>query len=176
MGHYGNLYLSGTSFNENWNNSFIVKKEVTNTSTRIQGIPDVSMIDTDPEGLALEHVRKEVLDYYNFVAVTERWTESMAVLKMLLPGVQYSDLIVLRTKERGTFVSHGRSCRYVPNHSELTDSIQAYLDVPYRSTNPDYLLYAAVNRSLDLTIESIGRDRVDHGVRDLLSTICTRRL
>ena len=133
-----------------------------------QGIPDPSIITTNPEHLALEHVRREVLDYYNFVAVTERWTESMVVLKLLLPGVLYSDLIVLRTKEKGAFVRHGlHSCAYIPDISSPPDRIQTYLDGPFRDTNPDYLLYAAVNRSLDMTIERLGRERVEEGVRQI---------
>jgi len=135
-----------------------------------QARPSASMMETDLERLAFDYVRKEVLEYYNFVAVTERWAESMAVLKFLLPGVQYSDLIVLRTKERGSFVRHGLdSCAYIPYVSKVPDPIQTYLDGPYRDTNPDYLLYAAVNQSLDLTIERIGRGRVEHGVRQIQS-------
>jgi hypothetical protein len=129
------------------------------------GIPDNSIIETNPEQLALEHVQREVLDYYNFVAVTERWAESMVVLKMLLPGVLYSDLIVLRTKERGSFVPFGGMCKFIPVVTSIPDRIQTYLDGPFRDTNPDYLLYAAVNRSLDMTIESLGRERVVEGVR-----------
>ena len=133
-----------------------------------QGIPDNSIIITNPDYLALEHVRREVLDHYNFVAVTERWAESMVVLKLLLPGVQYSDLVVLRTKERGAFVRHGlHSCAYIPDVPSPPDRIQTYLDGPFRDTNPDYLLYAAVNRSLDMTIERLGRHRVEEGVRQI---------
>jgi hypothetical protein len=41
------------------------------------------------------------------------------------------------------------------------------LQTTYRKNNPDYLLYAAVNRSLDLTIDLLGRGRVEKGVRQL---------
>jgi hypothetical protein len=131
-----------------------------------QGIPDHSIVQINPEILALEYVRREVLDYYNFVAVTERWAKSMVVLKLLLPGVLYSDLIVLRTKERGAFVRHGlHSCAYIPDISSTPDRIQTYLEGPFRDTNPEYLLYAAVNRSLDMTIDRLGRARVEEGVQ-----------
>jgi len=163
VGFYGNLYLHGTSFADHDN----VSSRYQETMNASLGIPDNSMIETNPEQLALEHVRREVLDYYNFVAVTERWAESMAVLKLLLPGVLYSDLIVLRTKERGSFVPQGHSCKFIPIVSSLPDRIQTYLDGPFRDTNPDYLLYAAVNRSLDMTIENLGRDRVENGVRQI---------
>ena len=163
VGYYGNLYEHGTSFAENVN----VSLRYQGTMNATMGIPDTSIIETNPEHLALEHVRREVLDYYNFVAVTERWAESMAVLKMLLPGVQYSDLVVLRTKERGSFVPYGRLCKFIPIVSSLPNRIQAYLDGPFRETNPDYLLYAAVNRSLDMTIDSLGRERVEEGVRQI---------
>jgi hypothetical protein len=157
VGYHGNLFRSRSDISSihdtNWNGT--------------RGIPENSLIETDPNQLALTHVRREVLDYYDFVAVTERWTESMAVLKLLLPGVHYSDLVVLRTKGRGSFVPHGQSCKYIPMVSTISDRIQMYLDGPFRETNPDYLLYAAVNRSLDLTIESLGRHRVENGVRQI---------
>ena len=160
VGFYGQLYLHGTS-------TVNVSSRYSGQNHSSMGIPDNSIITTNPEHLALEHVRREVLDYYNFVAVTERWVESMAVLKLLLPGVRYSDLIVLRTKERGSFVPHGHSCKFIPVVSSLPDRIQTYMDGPFRDTNPDYLLYAAVNRSLDMTIETLGRDRVQDGMRQI---------
>ena len=158
---FGNLYQPDTSFPKTINVSSRFR-EMMNAS---MGIPDNSIIETDPERLALEHVRREVLDTYNFVAVTERWAESMAVLKMLLPGVLYSDLVVLRAKERGGFVPFGTVCKFIPVVTSIPDRIKSYLDGPFRDTNPDYLLYAAVNRSLDMTIESLGRERVEEGVR-----------
>ena len=158
---FGNLYQPDTSFPKPVNLSSRFR-EMMNAS---MGIPDNSIIETDPERLALEHVRREVLDTYNFVAVTERWAESMVVLKLLLPGVLYSDLVVLRTKERGSFVPFGKRCKFIPVVTSIPDRIKSYLDGPFRDTNPDYLLYAAVNRSLDMTIESLGRERVEEGVR-----------
>jgi hypothetical protein len=41
------------------------------------------------------------------------------------------------------------------------------LETAYRQNNPDYLLYAAVNRSLDLMIAKLGRQRIEEGVRQL---------
>lgn len=131
--------------------------------------PEDSMIESDPERWAVEYIQNQVLQHYDFIAVVERWIESMAVLKLMLPDVQYSDVIALRVKERGSYVSHLDDCKYNPPHRTMDSSpiVQSYLQGPFRQTNPDYLLYAAVNRSLDLTIDRLGRERVEEGVRQI---------
>jgi hypothetical protein len=124
-----------------------------------------SIVTEDPHKLAFVHVQEQVLQFYDFVAVTERWEESMVVLKYLL-NIEYSDLIVLKAKESGGYAKKGRNCRYVPKATS-SSSAQLYLETAYRQNNPDYLLYAAVNRSLDLTIAKLGWQRIEEGVREL---------
>ena len=144
------------------------KASFDNKTDSSMGVPSNAMIQNNPDKLAFQHIQKEILAFYDFIAVTERWMESMAVLKLLLPELQYSDLIVLRVKESGGYVAVHQGCKFLSKPpSRPPPVIEAYLNGPFRETNPDYLLYAAVNRSLDLTIETLGRQRVDDGVRQI---------
>lgn len=135
----------------------------------LAGLPNSIIVD-NPQKLAYEHIQKQVLQFYDFVAVTERWQESMVVMKMLMGvNVQYTDFVVLKAKEAGTKSNKNqkkKTCNYIPV-ATTTPEIDQYLETTYRQNNPDYLLYAAVNRSLDLTIDILGRERVEEGVRHL---------
>ena len=161
--HQGNLYLA-----DNDSNPHNPRFDEFNT-TNVAGYPEISMIITDPETLAVEYIQNQVLQHYDFIAVVERWVESMAVLKLLLPEVQYSDVIAVRVKEKGSYASHHDACKYNPPLRDMDSSpvVQSYLQGRFRQSNPDYLLYAAVNRSLDLTIDRLGRERVEEGVRQI---------
>jgi hypothetical protein len=56
--------------------------------------------------LASEHYIQELLDlqWYNFVAVTKWWEESMAVLKLFHNDhVDYADLNILKSKASGRY-------------------------------------------------------------------------
>ncbi len=162
--HEGNLF-----WNPHASRSGTKESGISDWNNLSSGLPENSIIPLDLATLAFEHIQKEVLQFYDFLAVTERWMESMAVLKLLLPHVQYSDVIALRVKERGSYVSNLEHCKYIPFSSTSIPSprIQAYINGPFQDTNPDYLLYAAVNRSLDLTIEVLGKRRVDEGIRQI---------
>jgi hypothetical protein len=124
-----------------------------------------SMVSNDPHKLGFEYIKEHVLQWYDFIAVTERWEESMVVMKLLLnEDLEYADFVVLKSKASGSFA--GKTCHYVPI-ATTPPEVAEYLQTTYRKNNPDYLLYAAVNRSLDLTIDLLGRGRVEKGVRQL---------
>jgi hypothetical protein len=127
---------------------------------------DNSIVTKDPETLAFEHIQKRVLQWYDFVAVTERWEESMVVMKFLL-NLEYADMIVLKSKESGGYAGSwaDRVCRKIPK-ATASPAAQEYLQTKFRQSNADYLLYAAVNRSLDLTIELLGEERIEDGLRE----------
>jgi hypothetical protein len=132
---------------------------------------DNSIVSNDRRKLAFEYIQEQVLQWYDFIAVVERWEESMVVMKLLLnEDLEYADLVVLKAKGSGSW-SHPKldrsECLYVPKSTTSPD-IEEYLQTTYRQNNPDYLLYAAVNRSLDLTIDLLGRQLVEDGVRQFL--------
>jgi hypothetical protein len=142
-----------------------------------------SIVTDDPHTLAFDYIQEQTLQWYDFIAVAERWDESMVVLKLLLSSnstttttttndtdtidLEYADFVVLKSKGSGAFSRpqfDKHTCLYVPK-STTSPKIDDYLQTTYRQTNPDSLLYAAVNRSLDLTIDWLGRALVQDGVR-----------
>ena len=116
-------------------------------------------------------LRQKILEQYDFIGVTERMAESLAVMTILW-DLDPTDVIVLSAKQSS--VSNGESYddgRYqntcfkmIPapkNMSDLQPSMAQYLQSKeYIERNPDFLLYYAAHKALDRTIEAIGRDKV----------------
>ena len=128
-----------------------------------------------------------VMSQYDFIAVVERMPESLVVLKYLL-GMEWQDLVVLPAKQSGTWYlgegerSKSQQLRHHDHHhhhrsSKLhcvplikpytTPPVDEYIATHFVQDNWDYYLYAAANRSLDRTIDSLGRSRVEQGVQQL---------
>ncbi|KAL3918744.1 MAG: hypothetical protein SGILL_004089, partial [Bacillariaceae sp.] len=113
-----------------------------------------------------------VMQQYNFIGLVERMEESLAVMKLLW-NLEVGDLIVLSAKQSGGYDDgrHQNTCVKIvkpddyfhrdPKGQQLYDRIQTYVEVDYRHNNLDYQLYQAVNASLDMTIDQLGRDVVD---------------
>jgi hypothetical protein len=118
-------------------------------------------------GVLRERVQAVILDY-DFVAVTERMDESLVALQLLM-GLRLGDILLTSSKVGGTF---SRTSPTAPACIEIQKSfiskrVKEYLasDEWYAKNYGDYLLYAAANRSLDLTIEGLGRDRFEGALR-----------
>ena len=97
---------------------------------------------------------------YDFVAVTERLDESLVVLQLLL-DLPDEAIVVLDSKRAGGLddgAFKGRCHRILPSFT--TPDVDRYVAKDYRAANADYLLHAAAVRSLDRTIDALGRDRV----------------
>ena len=61
-----------------------------------------------------------------------------------------------------------RQCRPIPTATVYLDMKQWFYSDEFEAyTEADVLVYKAVNKSLDLTIDSLGRDKVEKAVRDL---------
>jgi Sulfotransferase family len=113
----------------------------------------------------------KILDRYDFIGVTERMDESFVVLAMIL-GVPISDVLYLNAKISGGFddgsggnPEEGHICTYlVP--SFLSRGMAHRLDSEdwKNKSHWDEVLYKAVNVSLDLTIDRLGRERVANNV------------
>jgi hypothetical protein len=92
-----------------------------------------------------------------------------------------TDVIVLSSKRSGGYDDGGggnNECVVIPPPTlELTVGLRRYFQTQHQVWNADYLLYHAVNRSLDRTIEMIGRDRIEETVRLIrhLQTIAEAR-
>lgn len=106
-----------------------------------------------------------ILDDYDFIGITERLDESLVVLQIIL-GLDIGDTLYLSAKaKQGAYVyvrgSGGSRC-IQEEKSFVSPGMKTYF-----ATNEwqdhvagDTLLYNAANRSLDRTIDQIGREKV----------------
>jgi hypothetical protein len=104
-----------------------------------------------------------ILRTFDFIGVTERIDESFVVLMMIL-HLRMSDILYLSAKSKGGFDDGGgrtdNVCTYIWP-SFVSNGVQQYLNSTEwkEIVRYDTLLYQAVNRSLDLTIDELGRDQ-----------------
>jgi Galactose-3-O-sulfotransferase len=101
-----------------------------------------------------------LFDDIQFIGITERMDESIVALSMIL-NVSLGDVLYLKNnKAAGDFSRHARRniCNYIipsfvsPRMREYCAS-QEWQDMVYW----DHLIYQVANRSLDLTIDALGR-------------------
>lgn len=104
----------------------------------------------------------EVMQQYDFLVVVERMQESLVVLQLLL-GLNTTDILYLSSKLSGDY-----SYNYQPHpgchkltKATISPAVNAHLssNLWYAQNYQDYVLYKAANRSLDLTIDTLGRTR-----------------
>ena len=104
-----------------------------------------------------------ILRTYNFIGVTERMDESFVVLMMLL-RLKIADILYLSAKTRGGYDDAGgksvKTCTYIWPSFVSTGMKEYFSSKEWRERiRYDVFLYEAVNRSLDLTIDQLGRER-----------------
>jgi Galactose-3-O-sulfotransferase len=110
----------------------------------------------------IEEVIAKVLRDYDFIGILERMDESLVVLSLIL-NVPITDVLYLKAKGSGGFDDgrYNRKCTYIiPPY--VSPSMQSYFlsrTWKDRIFGDDYL-YELVNKSLDLTIDEIGKDLV----------------
>lgn len=111
-------------------------------------------------------VANDIIRQYDFIAVTERMEESAVALAMIL-GIPLADVLFLKAKGQGGYDDAGGTgtCTYI-TPSFVSPGMRKYFDsdVHQDMVQFDYLLYQAANRSLDLTIASLGRERFQHNL------------
>lgn len=108
----------------------------------------------------ISEIVQDILDDYNFIAVTERMDESLVALQMLM-NLSTKEILYTHSRGSGTF-SNGppdRPCIYIPP-SFLTPTMEEYFqsDEWESVIKADLLLWNAAQASLDLTIESLGKE------------------
>jgi hypothetical protein len=113
-----------------------------------------------------------ILNNYNFIGITERLDESLVVLMMQL-DLKIADILYLSAKGRGGYDDAGgtgadgtgKVCTYIWP-SFVSPGMKQYFDNDEWKDNIKYdmLLYEAVNRSLDMTIDKLGRDKFNENL------------
>jgi hypothetical protein len=106
-----------------------------------------------------------IFDEYNFIGITERMDESVVALAMIL-HIPLGDVLYLKAKGHGGFddgggrPDHLRICTYIWPAFVSNGMYEFFETDEYQDlVHWDYVFYKAANRSLDLTIERLGRDK-----------------
>lgn len=110
---------------------------------------------------------EHLINNYDIIVLTERIDESIVALQLLL-GLRVGDVLSTSAKMGGGYYydKEKRSCIPIQK-TRRSAAVQEYLESDeWQAVNyGDYLLYAAANQSLDLTIELLGRGRFDEALR-----------
>lgn len=105
-----------------------------------------------------ENAAKDILREFNFIAITERFDESLVVLQTLLNLTVGDMLYVKSSKSNGSYDDGGHKgmCTYILP-SNLTSEMREYIesDEWKERIKWDQALYQAANESLDRTIDTI---------------------
>jgi hypothetical protein len=117
----------------------------------------------------IQRLVKQIIDSYDFIALTERMDESLVVLQLLL-GLPVGDILSTSAKVSGgfTYSTKKNLMKCIPIRKTVRSAgVHEYLTSErwYATNYGDYLLYAAANRSLDLTIERIGTERFEAALK-----------
>ena len=118
--------------------------------------------NTAKKQAVLDLLNKKIIQNYEFLGVTERMYESLAVM-VLLWGLHPEDVIVLDSKRSGGYDDggHNESCTKIPRPtSEFINATTEYFQTRHKYWNSDYWLYELANKCLDLTIKKIGTSLV----------------
>ena len=105
---------------------------------------------------AVEHI----MQAYDFIGILERLDESLVALQMIL-GLNTSDILYLRAKTNGGFDDgvYNDQCFYIVQ-SYVSPGMRQFFDTSpwwYNFTKGNVLLYQTVYKSLDRTIDLLGR-------------------
>jgi hypothetical protein len=109
---------------------------------------------------------QRIIEGYDFLVVTERMDESLVALQLLL-GLRVGDILSSSSKVGGGYsLRNGKNgndkCQPMKK-SFRSPAVKEYLasDQWFAINYGDYVLHAAANRSLDLTIERLGKQRFE---------------
>lgn len=125
-------------------------------------------------------IEKDIMNTYDFIGVTERFDESLAVM-VLLWNLEPTDVIVLSAKQSGGYDDAGETgvCNKIVRPPPSSRRLEDYWSNEHAVDNADFLLWEVANRSLDRTIEKLGVARVAatvdeiRSLRQLAETWCT---
>ena len=105
---------------------------------------------------------REIMEDYDFIGVTERMDESLVVMKILL-DLDLNDVLYLSAKGSGGYDdgAYKGQCHYILK-SYVSPGMKKFFDseVWQKRIDGDQMLFNSANKSLDLTIDALGRDYV----------------
>jgi len=112
----------------------------------------------DPNYTIVEAVRS-IVQEYDFIGLVERMDESLVAMKMIL-GLDMNDILYLSAKRNGGWDegAYEKKCIYI-----IPSFISKGMKIFFSSkqwrdyTMGDRLLFQAANKSLDMTIDNLGR-------------------
>ena len=114
----------------------------------------------------LHDIVREIIMDYDFLMLVERFDECLVVMQLLL-GLEVGDILYLSAKQAGDYYYHPRRNECIElAKTKSFPSIDRYLQsAEWDAMNyGDYVLYEAVNQSLDLTIETLGREQFNEAL------------
>jgi hypothetical protein len=120
--------------------------------------------------LAVHRYVRTILEDYDFMISVERFEESLVVMQLLL-GLEATDILYASSKKAGSsyIYSPNKGCFFL-HKPFVSERVAAYLasDEWYAKQYGDYVLKEAVQQSLDLTIDALGKDRFEQALETFL--------
>lgn len=153
---------------DSYNSTNLIKKLDAEKNIQIKYIGvKLNSHDTRGEDIPKELKRvNDIIRSYNFISVAERMDESLVVMKLLF-GFRDETMIVMNSKHSGGLDDgeFNNTC-YKIKPRYTTDDVDEYIapGSDYQKSNLDNFLYAVADKSLDKTIDFLGRDRVEKEV------------
>ena len=136
----------------------------------------------NPYNMKRQPYIRELLDSYDFLGISERIDESLAVLMIIL-GLEIQDVLYLPTPKASLKDGSSSSsssiidyyenwkkdhCRPIPVPEVTLEMKQWFYSEEFEAfIEADVLFYKAVNKSLDATIDNLGKQRVEKAVKQL---------
>mmetsp|Transcript_38661 Transcript_38661/g.84844 ORF Transcript_38661/g.84844 Transcript_38661/m.84844 type:complete len:403 (+) Transcript_38661:190-1398(+) len=117
-------------------------------------------------------VVQRVLAAFDFVGVLERLDETLVLLQLIL-GLDTNDVLYTSSKRQGNYVfvksratSFRGECKGIPSGYVASTAVGTYFTGSewIENNRGDIALFEAANRSMDLTIEAIGRSEFDYAL------------
>jgi hypothetical protein len=110
-----------------------------------------------------------LVNSYDFLLVVERMQESLVAMALIM-GLDVGNVLTTSSKVAGqnyALLPVRKACIKLEK-SYVPTAVEAYLDSDtwHAMNYGDYLLHAATNASLDLTIESLGKERFVKALRE----------
>jgi len=100
---------------------------------------------------------------YDFIGLVDRYHESLILLKLVF-GLELRDILYTSAKRSGGYDDgeYRRTCSLIKK-SQVSDTMKEWFrssEEWQKYAETEILLFRAVNKSIDLTIDAFGRERV----------------